>query len=155
MNAGCGHVECAVQVNRPYCRPFRWFHFGESPITQYARVINDNVHAAERLDSFFDYGCSSFRSCNGIVVRNRFSTQCFDLFDHCVRGCLRPSCSIPGTAQIVNHQLSSALCKFKGVDPAQARTRTGHDCHLAVEADFIRSSSVPGPAVELLSRNSR
>ncbi len=117
--------------------PVFGLHFYKALVPQNPGIVDQNVHRPESIQGTLDNARTAFGRGHIIVIGHRLSSQGFNFVDNLIRRCLGAiTGTVPGTAQIVDHDLGAAFGKLQGVGTAQPGAGTGDNGHTPVKANL-------------------
>src|ERR1700735_5654135 len=130
------HAEMAAQVHADRAGPVLERLLLEREEAQNARVVDDDVQRAERIERGTDQASGAIPVGDIVVIGNRFAAGRLDL-----RGDGRGSLPIGAAAEIVDDDVRAFGGEAERIFPPQAARGAGDDDHAAVTDAHQDSSS--------------
>ena len=122
-----------LQVHLDDRVPLLFGHVDEHPVAQDARVVDEDVEIAERLDRGVDEALRTFPVGDVVAVDDRLATTGADLLDHLLsRGDVGPG-AVVRRAEVVDDDLGTFGGEVQGMLAADAAPGAGDDRNASVE----------------------
>ena len=125
-------------------------HLGEAFIAQDAGIVDEDMNAAPGVLGLRDHFHHLVIFGDIAAVRHGGAARRLDFLDDFER-CVRMAGAVARAAEIVDHDLRTALCQFDRIGAAQAPARPRHDRHLAFERnrhELVSRENLPGALSE-------
>ena len=128
-----GDGEVTLQVHGDHCVPFGLFHVHEHAVAEDARVVHDDVEAAERVDRVLDEPAGALEVGDVLAVGDRLSVGGLDLCDHLLGRRQVGALARERPAEVVHDHLRAGGGERERVRATDAAARAGDDCDLAAQ----------------------
>ena len=119
--------EVALQVDVDDRVPLRLGHVGDHPVAEDARVVDEHVQLAERVDRGLDQALAALPVGAAVGVRHRLAAHRLDLLDHLLRGTRVGPRPVLRTAEVVDHDLGALTREEERVLAPDPATGAGDD----------------------------
>jgi hypothetical protein len=107
-------------------------HVRDRTIAHDAGIVHQDVDAAEAIHRGLDDVRRALEVGNGVVVRNGFTADGFDLFHDLGGRIFLAAATIDGTANVIDDDLGTFARQRDGDAATDAAARTGYDCNFAL-----------------------
>jgi hypothetical protein len=130
------HVEGALEVDVEHRLELLLRHVLERRVAQDARVVDDDVDLAERVERRLHDGLAALRRGHRVVVGHGLAAGGLDLVDDLLRCRLGAAGAVGRPTQVVHDDEGASLRQLQGVAAAQPATGARDDRNLAVEPEI-------------------